>query len=95
MSDDKLSDATVRGARADSLLKDEMLIEAFDVATRAYLDEWMATDIRDQDKRERLYHAVKTVAKVRQHLVTVVNDGKLAKKQIDIMNDRPKRFGII
>jgi hypothetical protein len=98
MTEDKLRDATVRANRAKSLLDDDLLKEAFDVTTRSYLDAWMATGLSEQDKRERLWHAVQTVAKVRAHLVTVLNGGKLAQAEIDMLvadQARKRRFGII
>lgn len=88
MSDDKLHDQQVRASRAQGLLNDELLKESFDVITRAYLDEWMKTGMRDEDIRESLWHAVRVVAKVRDHLVKVLNDGKLAKAQVDELNSR-------
>jgi hypothetical protein len=97
MSDElKLNAERERGARAEALLRNELLQEAFAVLEKRYVDEWRVTQFRDTDARERLWQAVNIVGKVRDHLATAVNNGKLAQRQLDdIANGRPKRFGII
>ena len=96
MIDDKLALATARAARAQALIDDPLIIEAFDTITRAYLDAWNATTIDEQDKRERLWRAVKITGEVKKHLKTVISDGKLAQREIeDLARGRPKRFGLV
>jgi hypothetical protein len=95
VTDDRLADATARAARAQALLNDEMLTEAFDTVTRSYLDAWAATKITDQDKRERLYHAVKVAAEVKRHLRHVVDGGKLAQREIEDLAGRKRFAGLI
>ena len=72
-----------RSARAQNLMNDELLKEAFTVLESEYLEFWKATPVRDQDARERVFHAINVIGKVKQHLVTVLNDGKVAKVQLD------------
>jgi hypothetical protein len=93
--DDKLHTATVRAARAQALLNDELLTEAFDTITRSYLDAWSTTEIKDQDKRERLWHAVQVAGKVKRHLRQVIDGGKLAQREIDDLVGRKKFAGLI
>jgi hypothetical protein len=96
MTDDKLALATARAARAKALLEDELIIEAFDTITRSYLDAWHSTGLDEQDKRERLWQAVRVTGEVKKHLKTVVSDGKLAQREIDdLARGRPKRFGLV
>lgn len=83
MSDDKLQRDIVRGARATELLKSELLQECFATLERDYIEAWKTTPARDTDGRERLWQAVNIVGKVRDHLVKVANDGKLAQRQLD------------
>lgn len=89
-----LSKAAERGARAARLLEDELLQEAFATLDRDYTRAWRETAARDTDARERLWHAVQVVAKVRDHLATVVNGGKLAQREMNEIAGR-KRFGVI
>ena len=78
-----LNKAAERGARAQRLLEDDLLVEAFETLDRDYSRAWRATAARDTDARERLWQAVQVVAKVRDHLIRVVNGGKLAQRQIN------------
>jgi len=89
-----LNKAAERGARAARLLDDELLKEAFETLERDYIKAWRETAARDTDARERLWQAVQVVGKVRDHLVTVVNGGKLAQREMNEIAGR-KRFGIV
>src|SRR5262249_5998771 len=83
MTEDKLHIAIARGARAEALLGNELLQEAFVRLEQDYIDAWKISPARDTDGRERLWQAVNIVAKVRDHIVKVVNDGKLAQRHLN------------
>ena len=89
-----LNKAAERGARAQRLLEDDLLKEAFETLDRDYTKAWRETAARDTDARERLWQAVQVVAKVRDHLVSVVNGGKLAQREMNELAGR-RRFGIV
>jgi hypothetical protein len=89
-----LNRAAERGARAQRLLDDDLLKEAFETLDRDYVKAWRETAARDTDARERLWQAVQIVGRVRDHLVTVVNGGKLAQRELNEIAGR-KRFGIV
>lgn len=99
MSDeDQLSQAAAKAARAQSLLGNELLTEAFSGLEEAYTSAWRATTIDDVQGREKLFLAINIVGKVRDHLTAVVNNGKLAAaelKQLAETSERKRRFGII
>ncbi len=82
-SEDKLHRDIVRGAQAKALLDNELLTEAFVRLDTDYIAAWRATPARDTDARERLWQATQIVGKVRDHLTAVLNNGKLAQRQID------------
>ena len=90
-----LNRAAERGARALRLLEDELLAEAFATLDGEYTKAWRATAARDTDARERLWQAVQVVAKVRDHLTSVANGGKLAQREMSDLAARRKYFGII
>lgn len=97
MTDQLQADIT-RGHRAEVLLQDSMLAEAFEKLRADYLSAWEATKYNDTDGRERLWQAVQIVGKVKTHLQSVVNDGKLAKAEVDhlrTMGERKKIFGVV
>ena len=94
----KLHQALSRGDRAQALLNNDILKDAFGALERDYITALFETSAQDQIAREKLYLAVNVVRKVRDHLHHVVSDGKLAKKQIDQLaaeSERKKLFGVI
>ena len=99
MSDEiKLTKATEKAAQAQRLLDDEMLKDAFNGLDDAYTAAWRATLIDDVSGREKLFLAINIVGKVRDHLGSIVNNGKLAQaelKELAQLAERKKRFGIV
>lgn len=97
MSDEfKLQRDISRQARAEELMRNEMLQEAFATLEVSYIKAWRETLARDTDARERLWQAVQVVGKVRDHIVRVVADGKLAQREIEQLTEKRKRvFGIV
>jgi hypothetical protein len=88
-----LNKAAERGARAQRLLDDDLLKDAFETLDRDYTKAWRETAARDTDARERLWQAVQIVGKVRDHLTHLVNGGKLAQREMSEIAGR-RRFGI-
>ena len=91
----KLNADLARRARAEALLQNEILQEAFVRLEDRYVEEWRACQFRDTDARERLWQAVNILGKVKNHLAKIVSDGKLAQREIDQLAQRRKRFGIV
>jgi hypothetical protein len=83
MTDDKLDAAVARGARAKELLGSELLKAVFAQIEADYIEGWRRTSARDTDARERLWLAVQVLGLVKDHLVIVANDGKLAQAELD------------
>lgn len=93
-----LTKATERAAQAQRLLDDAMLKDAFKGLEEAYTAAWRATTIDDVSGREKLFLAINVVGKVRDHLQGIVNNGKLAAKELQQLAEtaeRKKRFGIV
>lgn len=80
--EDKLAQDTARAARAQALLSNELLDEAFTTLADAYTAAWRSTTVDEVAGREKLYLAINIIGKVKEHLVTIVNDGKLAASQL-------------
>ena len=94
----KLDQAMNRAARAQDLVNNDLLRESFTFLSNAYMDAWKGTKIDDVSAREKLFLAVNIVGKVEEHLVSVINDGKMAAAQVKEITEaaeRKKRFGII
>lgn len=98
MDEAKLQKEASRGVRAEALLKNELLTEALATLETEYTTALFLTKPQDQVAREKLYLAVNVTRKVKDHLNSVIGDGKLAQKHLnDIASEteRKKRFGII
>jgi hypothetical protein len=80
--EDKTERAINRGARAEALLRDELLNEAFATLEQSYIQAWRLSPARDNVMREKLWQAVNIVGKVRNHLGKVAADGKLAQADL-------------
>lgn len=98
MSDDRLRDAITRATQAQGLLGDETLQGAFRALDEAYSAAWRTTTIDQVAEREKLFLAINVVGKVRDHLTSIINNGKLAQAELNeliAVAERKKRFGIL
>ena len=96
MSDEiALTKATEQANRAQQLLADDMLNNAFAGLEEAYAAAWRSTKIDDVTGREKLFLAINVVGKVRDHLTAIVGNGKLAAaelRQLAETAEREKRW---
>lgn len=95
IDEDELSRMASKAVRAQNLLDNEMLAEAFKTLEDTYSRAWRNTLIEDVSGREKLFLAINIVGKVRDNLTAVVNDGKLAAAELKALADtaeRKKRF---
>jgi hypothetical protein len=83
MTEDKIAQALARASKAEALRNDEMLNEAFATLEQNYITGWKSWPAADSDGRERLWVAVNILGKVKEHLLTVVGGGKVAKAELD------------
>lgn len=67
-----------RKARAESLLRDPLIIEAFETLETEFVAAWKQSAIADQDKREHLYQLLQTLDAFKSHFAKVLEDGKIA-----------------
>jgi hypothetical protein len=87
MIDDKLETAIVRAARARELLESELMKEIFTQLEADYIAAWRNSGARDTDARERLWLAVQVLGVVKDHLIIVANNGKLAQAELDRLTE--------
>lgn len=80
-----------RGARAEALLNDELLKEAFETLEAGYMELWRTSPPLEAQSREKLYLAINVIGKVRQHLQTVIMGGKVAADDLRMAAERKKR----
>ncbi len=92
MSDEsKLNVAAARGGRAETLLRNDLLQEAFAALEVRYIEEWRVTQFRDTDARERLWQAVNIVRKVKDHLAAMLANGRLAQRELNDLAGRRQK----
>jgi hypothetical protein len=94
----KLISAAAQADHAQRLLEDEVLTDAFKGLEDSYTAAWRATTIDDVSAREKLFLAINIVGKVRDHLAVMMNNGKLAKAELQALAniaERSKRFGTL
>jgi hypothetical protein len=98
MNETQLGAAAANAQRAQDLLDNELLNEAFKGLEESYTAAWRASGIDDVAAREKLFLAINIVGKVRDHLTSIVTNGKLAQaelKELARTAERQKRFGVV
>lgn len=71
-----------RGRDAQQLLSHPLLAEAFQTIEDEVKHAWEGSPANDLQGRERLWMMLKLLSRVRQHLDSVVNSGKMAERTI-------------
>ena len=83
---DKLETQLRRGKRAQVLLDDPLLKQGFKDLLDTYRDEIFNTNFADDEKRRSLWMAYNMLDKIRGHLQTIMESGKLAQKDLELLN---------
>ena len=83
---DKLETQLRRGKRAQVLLDDPLLKQGFKDLLETYRDEIFNTNFADDEKRRSLWMAYNMLDKIRGHLQTIMESGKLAQKDLELLN---------
>ena len=83
MSEAKLRTQQERAAHAERLLNDEILKEAFDKLDTEFMRTWRATSVNDTEARERIYNLCTALDALKQHIASVIVDGKIAKINLE------------
>ena len=90
MNEGKVRESMERGEKASALLRNELLQEAFGRLEADFIQAWKASSVEDSQNRERLYMLCQNLSALRGYLEGVVTDGKLAKAQLDELQNRIK-----
>ena len=90
MNEGKVRESMERGEKAAALLRNELLQEAFSQLETDFIQAWKASSVEDSQNRERLYMLCQNLSAVRGYLENVVTSGKLAKSQLDELQNRLK-----
>lgn len=90
MNEGKAREDVSRGEKAASLLRNEILQEAFQTLEQDFIQAWKNSSVDDSQNRERLYMLCQNLSALRGYLEGVVTSGKLAKAQLDELQNRKK-----
>ena len=80
---DKTEKQIQQGQRAKQLLDDPLLKEAFEYLTEQYKTEIFNTSYNDHDQRQVIWMAYNMLDKIKGHLVSVMETGKLASSELE------------
>ena len=67
-----------QGHKAQEILDNEVFQAAFDGIEREVIEQWTNSPARDVEGREKCWQYLMLLRKVRTHLVTTLETGKLA-----------------
>ena len=82
MDEIELGKRQAKAGQAYELLNSPLLTETFAKLHAEYINSWRLTTAANTAERERLFMAVRVLDTVRDHLVKLVNDGKIASKDL-------------
>ena len=71
-----------RGLRAQAILDDALVGEAFAAIEQECIAEWRRAPARDVEGRERIWLMLKLAERLKAHFDSVVTSGKLAGERI-------------
>ena len=69
-----------RARRAQSLLNDPLVKEAFETLEKDLLDSWRNSGTSDTETRESLWLAMRLLDRLRIHLQSILETGQMAEK---------------
>ena len=69
-----------RARRAQSLLNDPLIVEAFETLEKYLLDTWKQSGTGDKETRESLWLAMRLLDRLRIHLQSILETGQMAEK---------------
>lgn len=74
------------GIKAEKLLKDETLTQAFEDVRQAILQKWENAPLRDKEGAHELKIMLKLLTNVRSSLEQALANGKLAAEELKMLN---------
>ena len=70
------------GSRAKEVIENEEFQASFDAIEAEVMETWKNTPARDVEGREKCYDYLKVLQKVKAHLVSTLETGKLAELEL-------------
>lgn len=70
------------GARAREVLENEVFLDAFSAIENEVIEKWKTSPARDAEGREKLWAYLQLLQKVKAHLTSTMETGRLAQLEI-------------
>jgi len=83
MNEGKAREKVERSAKAQALLRNEILQDGFDYLETQFITAWRGSAVADTESRERLYQLLQNLDALKGYFQSVIEDGKLAQMQLD------------
>lgn len=90
MNENKIRQRQDRAAKAEALLRNELLIEAFEYLDEQFIEAWRSSGVEDKEAREHIFHLSQALGAVKGYLQSVVEDGKLAQVSLEEFQRRSR-----
>ena len=84
MNEDKQRKDMDRGVRAEVLMRDPLIQEAFVTLEKEFVAAWKQTSVTDSETRENLYQLLQALDAFKGHFVRLIEDGHIAKDKLGI-----------
>lgn len=81
------------GNRAKEVLENPAFIAAFDDIEKEVIDQWTTSPARDAEGREKLYAYLHLLRKVKAHLTSSLDTGKMAVLDLEHKKSLAERLG--
>ncbi len=91
MDEVKLGQAQHRGVRAEELLNNSLLQEAFQYLEQRYLGAWRSTKALQTVEREKLWQAIQILGIIHEHLKSHVTNGRIAAADLRRLSEEHER----
>ena len=92
MDEGKLNKQREKAVRAQHLLEDELLNEAFDEQIKAIIELWKTSETQTPEFRERLWYQYQGIEGAREHLQKTLTNGKHAETELLKIVKEPSRL---
>jgi len=83
MDEGKLRGEQDRGEKAKAVLRNPIVVEAFEELGSRYIETWKATSIEQESQREKIFQMYQALLAVQGHLEELVSTGELAKIELN------------
>ena len=88
MNEGKLASEMERGHKADLLMKNELLQEAFETLENEFTTAWKQTTYDQVVERDRLYNLCQALDSLKSYLASVAQNGRMAENQLNQMRGK-------